>query len=456
MNATIPIFVLAGQSNVSFGGIDNRLFELASAQGGDFDMVKVALGGTSLYANAYRDWDPDSGELYTDLVNAVKAAQDRVLAAGDVPVVYTLWVQGEQDYLATDYGDRLDSFIARYRAAIGQESSTFAVALLPVDGRVRSAQLDVAARRDHILTIETRGARTWDGIHYDKPTREKLAADFLAATGVHIAADGHYANGLTKASVREYTREIVVKGPTFADFVWNGGTKPMSVQSYSGDDTITTGRFGDKIQSGDNNDLVQSGAGDDWVDLGAHDDSCLAGAGNDVVYGRDGNDLIYGQDGDDVLSGGNQLDRLLGGAGNDRLDGGAGNDLLSGDAGDDVLIGGAGRDTMTGGTGADSFLFGGRDFLTTKRIDADSITDFNAAQGDLIDLSAIDAVRTTAPDDAFTYIGTAGFSGTAGELQFSVSGRYGYLAGDTDGDKVADFWIKLVGVTTFDPAAVVL
>lgn len=62
------------------------------------------------------------------------------------------------------------------------------------------------------------------------------------------------------------------------------------------------------------------------------------------------------------------------------LDGGTGADTLTGGLGDDILTGGAGADTLTGGSGVDTFRFdraGGA---------PDHVTDFSAAQGDIIDL----------------------------------------------------------------------
>ena len=73
----------------------------------------------------------------------------------------------------------------------------------------------------------------------------------------------------------------------------------------------------------------------------------------------------------------------------------------------------------------------------------DSIIDFTPKQGDKIDLSGIDADTLKNADQAFTFIGSAVFSGQAGELTFSA----GILSGDTNGDKTADFEIlvTLVG-----------
>ena len=107
----------------------------------------------------------------------------------------------------------------------------------------------------------------------------------------------------------------------------------------------------------------------------------------------------------------------------------------------DVLIGSWSMDTLTGGTGADTFLF---ETGHTGRWmgNADVITDFNQAEGDLIDLSAIDAIAGGA-DDAFTFLGTADFSGTAGELRSFVFNGNAFIEGDTDGDGVADFIIQI-------------
>ncbi|NIJ22077.1 hypothetical protein FHS95_003788 [Sphingomonas naasensis] len=153
------------------------------------------------------------------------------------------------------------------------------------------------------------------------------------------------------------------------------------------------------------------------------------GAGNDTLYGDDGNDSLYGDDGRDILIGGSGADLLFGGGDVDSLTGGDGNDRLNG---------GAGHDLLTGGSGNDVFAFsdlGGWD----------SITDFRRGQ-DKIDLSAIDAKSATAADDAFAWIGSSAFSGVAGQLRVYKSlGEY-HVAGDVNGDGLADFTIDVGNV----------
>ncbi|WP_435640792.1 VWA domain-containing protein [Micavibrio aeruginosavorus] len=67
--------------------------------------------------------------------------------------------------------------------------------------------------------------------------------------------------------------------------------------------------------------------------------------------------------------------------GNDTLNGGAGNDLIFGQEGNDTIDGGAGDDTLYGGSGADTFLY------QSMADGKDTVKDFDAAEGDRIDLS---------------------------------------------------------------------
>ena len=73
----------------------------------------------------------------------------------------------------------------------------------------------------------------------------------------------------------------------------------------------------------------------------------------------------------------------------------------------------------------------------------DTIFDFSGIGGDRLDLSAIDAKSSVSGDQAFTFIGTAAFSGKAGELNYSKQASDTYIYGDTNGDKKADFAIHL-------------
>ncbi|AZO22370.1 type I secretion C-terminal target domain-containing protein [Mesorhizobium sp. M1E.F.Ca.ET.045.02.1.1] len=97
---------------------------------------------------------------------------------------------------------------------------------------------------------------------------------------------------------------------------------------------------------------------------------------NGVTYtGTADAETMQGTANDDILNGNGGDDILQGFAGADTLNGGDGNDLL---------IGGLGHDTLTGGAGADTFKLDHLE-LSIK----DLITDYNGADGDKIDLTAL-------------------------------------------------------------------
>jgi hypothetical protein len=128
--------------------------------------------------------------------------------------------------------------------------------------------------------------------------------------------------------------------------------------------------------------------------------------------------------------------------------GGIGNDTIIGGAGADLIYGNAGSDTLTGGGGNDTFLYA--DVHDSGGNAIDRITDFTL--GDHIDLSGIDADTTQAGDQAFTFIGSNGFDGHAGELRASFDAAHNVWAVevDVDGDGHADMSI-LVATTNNHP-----
>lgn len=121
------------------------------------------------------------------------------------------------------------------------------------------------------------------------------------------------------------------------------------------------------------------------------------------------------------------------------LYGGNGNDTLIGGVGNDVLWGGSGTNTLTGGAGADRFYFQTGD-LVADPTKTTTITDFSRADGDKIDLSGYDADPSK---PSFTFIGTAAFSGHAGELRIDTSGANQLVSVDLNGDGVADFTLNV-------------
>lgn len=158
--------------------------------------------------------------------------------------------------------------------------------------------------------------------------------------------------------------------------------------------------------------------------------------------------------GDDMI--GNAADNLLlGFGGDDRISGGAGDDTLVGGRGDDRLHGGAGADRLIGGPGGDVFqLLAASD---SPPLAPDVIVDFSLADGDRIDLSAIEADTTRPGEDTFVF----GAGNWHGRL-WTEEGPGGatLVRGNTDGDARPEFELVVLDgatpATAYDAGAFVL
>lgn len=165
----------------------------------------------------------------------------------------------------------------------------------------------------------------------------------------------------------------------------------------------------DAIADGDSNALNQLIWGrNDQITGGAGLDTLRGFAGNDKLDGGAGNDRLLGDAGNDRVLGGDGNDVMFGGSGTDRLFGGVGNDVIFGGTGDDLIGGGGGSDQLSGGAGADTFVYSGFGQFGIG-YNPEIISDFSRAQGDKIDLSAIDTDAALMGDQAFRFIdGTGG------------------------------------------------
>ena len=126
-------------------------------------------------------------------------------------------------------------------------------------------------------------------------------------------------------------------------------------------------------------EIIRAGDGDDIVDL----TSKQFMYGDVSIYGDGGNDVLWGNAGDDYIEGGTGNDHLDGASGNDTLFGGAGNDRMFGQSGDDTFIVGEGNDKIYTGSGVDTIVY---NMVDSK---SDHVFDFEASEGDRLDLSDI-------------------------------------------------------------------
>jgi Ca2+-binding RTX toxin-like protein len=282
-----------------------------------------------------------------------------------------------------------------------------------------------------------------------------------------------------------------VLGAFAADRVTNAGTMIGRVELGSGADLydgalgrmlrgdVSGGAGADTLVGGAEREVLAGGADADSLDGGAGDDVLRPGAGLDIVDGgagaRDlldylgsaavnvalalgeasggdaqgdeftGIEWVAGGTGNDTLAGDALANALFGRAGNDSLVGGGGNDVLVGDIGADTLLGGAGIDVLRGGANADRFVFA----LTTESgapgVARDRIADFVKAELDRIDLSLIDASAAVAGNQAFAFIGAAGFT-AAGQVRAQVIGGNTFVFANTDANTAtAEFSLLLTG-----------
>ncbi|HEX8622332.1 MAG TPA: calcium-binding protein [Allosphingosinicella sp.] len=300
---------------------------------------------------------------------------------------------------------------------------------------------------------------------------------------VEVAGGGSYdevrVRGLASYTLPDQVEKLT--SLTNAAFTGTGNGLANEMNGTNAVDTFYGGAGADVLNGGAGNDWLYGEGDHDRLDGGPGSDNMSGGLGNDTYIvdsvgdvvtepGNGGIDQVFtslssyalsanvehltftGSPSGNVTGTGNAMhnniialggdDVLTGGNGHDELFGMAGNDVLSGDNGEDLLIGGPGADVMTGGYEGDIFQINEGDSGLGSA--ADRITDFVQIV-ERIDLRGIDADAGTAGDQAFSFIGGAAFSGTAGELRYDYDGVDTWLHADVDGDSVADFDIVLTG-----------
>jgi len=274
----------------------------------------------------------------------------------------------------------------------------------------------------------------------------------------------------------------------------------------SGIENVTGSSFNDNLVGDANANVLTGGDGNDYMDGGAGDDTLYGGEGNDTLYGQAGHDVMYGGNGDDDFSDFYDDAIMIGGAGNDRyivyntsqvvveavgegnsdavvvhntsyvlaagsevemlrtdspigtvaldLVGNEFNNSITGNNGNNTIVGSPdndgggydGRDVMTGNGGGDVFVWSSIAESGVAGNEADVITDFNRAQGDLIAVNPIDADGNAGNgNQAFTFIGTGPFT-APGQISFFTTATDTFVLLNTDADAAQEMTIRLVGV----------
>ena len=305
-----------------------------------------------------------------------------------------------------------------------------------------------------------------------------------AAVAIDLAAGAAHGGGAEGDSFGDAVE--ILRGSRFAD----------TLAGDAADNTFFGAAGADILDGGDGDDVLDGGAGADHLIGGAGIDtvsyadspvgptinlttgvSTGGDAEGDVltgieiiegsllrginVTGDDGVNILrglgainsfHGMGGDDIATGADYADYFYGGDGNDFLDGAAYHDGLQGGAGDDTLIGGADNDDLYGddlydAIGADRFVYTAL-ADTTVTSDAnfrEKIHDFSHAEGDVVDLGAIDADGNAANGDTAFAIVTGAFTGAGAELLITPvgTGRSALVRADVDGDTRTDFLVQI-------------
>ena len=323
----------------------------------------------------------------------------------------------------------------------------------------------------------------WRRIDLSDSTQAQIqGSQLILNPGVDFEAGQRYFLLLDAGAVTDLAGNAFggIADPTRLDFAVESGLVTRTGSAAA--DNLTGTASHDLLQGLAGNDVLTGLAGNDTLDGGTGRDSMTGGLGDDIYYVDDSREApsesaSQGTDtvivatisshtlannlenlvragGGNFTGNGNALgNTMTGGTGNDALNGNTGDDVLRGMDGNDVLRGGAGRDTLQGGTGNDRYVYSSaaEAGLGAQR---DVILDF--AAGDRIDLSAIDADSVTRRDQAFGNTLVSDFTGARAQLKVSVFTDYLIVAGDIDGNRLADFEIQLMGRTSITAADFIL
>ncbi|MBZ6078008.1 M10 family metallopeptidase C-terminal domain-containing protein [Microvirga puerhi] len=261
-----------------------------------------------------------------------------------------------------------------------------------------------------------------------------------ATDGYHAASETPYSASANTAEMAVTAAAVSTPGRTI-----NGTSGNDRLNGTEGDDTLYGFGGSDVLDGKGGANAMYGGPGEDvyYVDHPGDRAYEKAGEGHDLVYssvtyslaGEMIEDLTL--TGTDSINGiGNSLhNRLTGNSASNILDGGALNDIINGKGGKDVLIGGPGNDKFV--------------FETAEEARGDTIVDFEHGVDKVVFLP-MDANTLVEGDQAFKFIGRERFHNVAGELHTYRPGDGNtYISGDTNGDGVADFAIKVLGDHTF-------
>jgi len=434
--------------------------------------------------------DHITGTDSADFIDVSQGGNDTVHAAGGDDVVFIGAALARGDYIDGGAGYDVLKLDGDYSHGVKQLGLVFS----------NIEEVDLAAGNDYHLvfgngnvapgatmTVDASALGAGDALYLDAHKVKDGAVTLMGGAGDDTLIGAYRGAALNVLSGGGGNDTIYSDGTDFGNTNGIGG--PHTIDGGTGNDTIYCAD-GDSVQGGDGNDTIRfdlyfdgrngqlgtvdGGDGDDHVFLFSGDVTAgklQGGVGVDTLSVENGLHLdmpefsaatsgfeslelgldafIYGDAEDNNLDfsgftipGGGGV-RVIADDGDDIVVGSSGNDLLDGVDGNDTLTGGLGRDLLRGGAGLDIFVYESTADSSPNAKQYDTIKDFHHDEGDLLDLSGIDADTTQGGDQAFHLSGST-FTDTPGELiQFVDAEGHTILQGDVNGDGVADLEIRL-------------
>ncbi|WP_158298990.1 calcium-binding protein [Sphingomonas psychrotolerans] len=387
-------------------------------------------------------WDPATNPFATGYLRLVQSGTSAVLEVdffrdGKGYVPYVIFENTNAAELTPYNLDMLDGLVV-----YGTEGSD------TIDGTVGDDTIMALGGLDSIFATRGRdvvdggAGNDWLDVYAARiglaagPRHYTITADKL--TDASGALDTSF-TGIEMISLDDRTGNVTVDASAV-------GTIRVEAVVWAGAHDVKSGAGNDQISVRGGGGAFDGGAGDDWLWV-ERDNSTN---GNTLFVTEAGGVTTLSQAGSASLTGRNfeKLD-IVGTGGALRVDASAVSRAIgfSGTAAADSIIGSTGAnqidskwdglgagDVFTGGGGNDWFTF-----WTFAGLAGATITDFS--RGDQIDLHLIGNAR---------FIGTAAFSGVAGEIRYTMTAGQTQLIGDANGDGVGD------SVLTFSNRATML